>query len=78
MMFDGIKGMLWSVAVVLLLVVYLSHGCGRRMDHWREFRREQQEHREQRWDHWREQRHQWQQDRQEHRHNWNWRRRNHE
>lgn len=51
-----IKGTLWALAIVLLLVAWLLSGCGGRMDRWREYRDQRRDHRDERWDQWREDR----------------------
>lgn len=51
-----IKGTLLALALVLALVIWIGHGCNRRMEKFREYRQERQENREERWDQWREDR----------------------
>lgn len=49
-----LKNVLWSLAIVLGLLIFLFRGCGSRMEQWREWRNDRQEHREERWDEWQE------------------------
>lgn len=54
-----IKGTLWALAVVLLLLYLLMRGCGGRMDKFREHREQKQEERQEKWDERREERQRW-------------------
>ena len=51
-----IKGTLFWLAVVLMLLIWMMRGCGSSLDKFREHRERQRQHREERWDEWREQR----------------------
>lgn len=62
-MLPDIKGTLFWLAVVLVLLLVMFRGCGSRIDRWREHRderrQERYEHRQdrnKRWEEWREQR----------------------
>lgn len=60
-MFLDIKGTLWALAAVLLLSIWLMHGCQSRFERRREYRQQRQE-----------QFHQWRQERQDGRDQWHW------
>lgn len=45
-----IKGTLWALAVVLLLLILMFRGCGNRMDKFREHRKERRQEREEKWE----------------------------
>lgn len=53
-----IKGTLFWLAIVLALLIWMAHGCGKRFDKFREHRQERQQQ-------WQEGRDKWREDRQE-------------